>query len=161
MLALSVLGFALAAVYAVIGAPDVALVAVVIETVFTLVFVGVFSRLPPTRGRASRTRAGSRRRNVVAGVVAGVGAFAAIWAALSRPTSASSRCRPSRYALTPEAHGSDVVTVILADFRGLDTLVEITVLAAAIIGVASCCGAGGPGEPRSSTSSRRACSARR
>jgi multicomponent Na+:H+ antiporter subunit A len=29
-----------------------------------------------------------------------------------------------------------VVTVILADFRGLDTLVEITVLATAIIGVA-------------------------
>ena len=31
-------------------------------------------------------------------------------------------------ALTPDAHGKDVVTVILADFRGLDTLVEITVV---------------------------------
>jgi multicomponent Na+:H+ antiporter subunit A len=30
-----------------------------------------------------------------------------------------------------------VVTVILADFRGLDTMVEITVLAVAVIGVAS------------------------
>ena len=39
--------------------------------------------------------------------------------------------------LTPEAHGGDVVTVILADFRGLDTMVEITVLAVAIVGVAS------------------------
>ena len=39
--------------------------------------------------------------------------------------------------LTPDAHGGDVVTVILADFRGLDTMVEITVLAAAIVGVAS------------------------
>jgi multicomponent Na+:H+ antiporter subunit A len=29
-----------------------------------------------------------------------------------------------------------VVTVILADFRGLDTLVEVTVLAVAIVGVA-------------------------
>ena len=38
---------------------------------------------------------------------------------------------------TPDAHGGDVVTVILADFRGLDTMVEITVLAVAIIGVAS------------------------
>jgi multicomponent Na+:H+ antiporter subunit A len=28
-----------------------------------------------------------------------------------------------------------VVTVIIADFRGLDTLVEITVLLAAVIGV--------------------------
>jgi multicomponent Na+:H+ antiporter subunit A len=38
---------------------------------------------------------------------------------------------------TPEAHGGDVVTVILADFRGLDTAVEITVLAVAIAGVAA------------------------
>ena len=52
VLALSVLGFALAAVYAVAGAPDVALVAVLVETIFTLVFVGVFSRLPQPRRRA-------------------------------------------------------------------------------------------------------------
>ena len=39
--------------------------------------------------------------------------------------------------LTPSAHGGDVVTVILADFRGLDTMVEITVLAVAIVGVVS------------------------
>ena len=38
---------------------------------------------------------------------------------------------------TPDAHGGDVVTVILADFRGLDTMVEITVLAVAVVGVAS------------------------
>ena len=30
-----------------------------------------------------------------------------------------------------------VVMVILADFRGLDTMVEITVLAVAVVGVAS------------------------
>jgi multicomponent Na+:H+ antiporter subunit A len=40
-------------------------------------------------------------------------------------------------ALTESAHGYDVVTVILADFRGLDTLVEITVVAVAVIGVAA------------------------
>src|SRR6185503_20977891 len=49
VLALSVLGFALAAVYALVGAPDVALVAVLVETIFTVVFVGVFSRLPQQR----------------------------------------------------------------------------------------------------------------
>jgi multicomponent Na+:H+ antiporter subunit A len=38
-------------------------------------------------------------------------------------------------ALTPDAHGKDVVTVILADFRGLDTLVEITVVTVAMIAV--------------------------
>ena len=64
-----------------------------------------------------------------------MGAFAAIWAALSR-TNVGVADAEEQIRLTPEAHGTDVVTVILADFRGLDTLVEITVLATAIIGVA-------------------------
>ncbi len=34
-----------------------------------------------------------------------------------------------------EAHGGNIVNVILVDFRGLDTLGEITVLAVAAIGV--------------------------
>jgi multicomponent Na+:H+ antiporter subunit A len=34
-----------------------------------------------------------------------------------------------------EAHGRNVVNVILVDFRGLDTLGEITVLAVAGMGV--------------------------
>jgi multicomponent Na+:H+ antiporter subunit A len=138
VLALSVLGFSLAGVYATMGAPDVALVAVVIETVTTLVFVAVFSRLPGTTvGRAARAAPAPHRvRNVAAGVVAGVSAFAVIWAALSRPPLGTSDAA-EQIRLTPDAHGGDVVTVILADFRGLDTMVEITVLAVAILGVAS------------------------
>jgi len=138
VLALSVLGFALAGVYAVVSAPDVALVAVAVETVLTLVFVGVYSRLPPRQPddpATVRTRRRLRRRNAVAGVIAGLGALTAIWAALSR-TNIGPADAERQTALTPEAHGTDVVTVILADFRGLDTLVEITVLATAIVGVA-------------------------
>ena len=139
VLALSVLGFALAGVYAVIGAPDVALVAVVIETVLSIVFVAVFARLPGTAvgdgpGPARRSRAALR--NVAAGIVAGISAFAVIWAALSRPPLGVPDSE-AQIRLTPEAHGGDVVTVILADFRGLDTMVEITVLAVAVIGVTS------------------------
>jgi len=134
VLALSVLGFALAAVYAAIGAPDVALVAVAVEAVLTLVFVGVFSRLPRTA--ASRRGRSRRRRNAIAGVVAGLGAFATIWAALSRPAPEQS-VATQHIVRADDAHGGDVVTVILADFRGFDTMVEITVLAVAIIGVAS------------------------
>jgi multicomponent Na+:H+ antiporter subunit A len=137
VLALSVLGFALAAVYAVAGAPDVALVAVLVETIFTLVFVGVFSRLPlPRRRAAGAIRAGRRRRNVVAGIISGVAAFALIWSTLSRTSTNPGDAR-AQIARTRDAHGGDVVTVILADFRGLDTMVEITVLAVAVIGVAS------------------------
>jgi multicomponent Na+:H+ antiporter subunit A len=138
VLALSVLGFSLAGLYAVMGAPDVALVAVVIETVLTLVFVAVFTRLPGTTvGRLQRASAASHRvRDVIVATVAGVSAFAVIWAALSRPPLGSSDAA-EHIALTPDAHGGDVVTVILADFRGLDTMVEITVLAVAILGIAT------------------------
>jgi multicomponent Na+:H+ antiporter subunit A len=133
VLSLSVVGFALAAAYAVMGAPDVALVAVVVETVVTLVFLGVLVRLP----RAETKRPASRRRhparNAAVGVVAGLAAFATIWGALSRPTvAAGDAAREIERA--PDAHGGDVVTVILADFRGLDTLGEITVLTLAVIG---------------------------
>jgi multicomponent Na+:H+ antiporter subunit A len=136
VLALSVLGFALAAVYAVLGAPDVALVAVVVETVLTLVFVGVFAQLPPQPTREATVRSREQRRNAVAGIVAGVAAFATIWAALSRP-SVGPGVAAEHIRRAGEAHGGDVVTVILADFRGFDTLVEITVLAVAIVGVSS------------------------
>jgi multicomponent Na+:H+ antiporter subunit A len=137
VLALSVLGFALAAVYALAGAPDVALVAVLVETIFTLVFVGVFSRLPQPRPRDPARLPGRRRgRNAVAAVLAGATSFAVIWAALSR-TSPNAGDSAEQIARTRAAHGGDVVTVILADFRGLDTMVEITVLAVAVIGVAS------------------------
>ena len=132
VLALSVLGFALAGVYAMVGAPDVALVAVLVETVLALVFVGVFARLPPTTLRRPRRRA----RNAGIGVAAGVAAFATIWGALSRPA-ATAGVATEHIDRTPDAHGGDVVTVILADFRGLDTMVEITVLAVAVVGVAS------------------------
>ena len=133
VLALSVLGFALAGVYAMVGAPDVALVAVLVETVLALVFVGVFARLPPTTRRRPRAARGATPESALS---AGVAAFATIWAALSRPA-ATPASQPSTSRRTPDAHGGDVVTVILADFRGLDTMVEITVLAVAVVGVAS------------------------
>ena len=139
VLALSVLGFALAGVYAIVGAPDVALVAVVIETVLSIVFVAVFARLPATavtRQDETRRLAPAGLRSGLAGVIAGVSAFAVIWTALSRPPLGDPDYI-SHIELTPEAHGGDVVTVILADFRGLDTMVEITVLFVAIVGVAS------------------------
>jgi multicomponent Na+:H+ antiporter subunit A len=109
--------------------------------VFTLVFVGVFARLPAAsaaRRRASRTR---RRRNAVAGVLAGVAAFGTIWASLSRTTVAPGDAA-EQIERTPSAHGGDVVTVILADFRGLDTMVEVTVLMVAVVGVAALLGRG-------------------
>ena len=63
------------------------------------------------------------------------GYSSSIWATLSRTTTTTGDA-VEHIARTRDAHGGDVVTVILADFRGLDTMVEITVLAVAVIGVA-------------------------
>ena len=66
-------------------------------------------------------------RDVVAGAVAGLAAFATVWGFLSA-TRGEHGGVADLIRRTPAAHGRDVVTVIVADFRGLDTLVEITVL---------------------------------
>jgi multicomponent Na+:H+ antiporter subunit A len=146
VLSLAVVGLGLATVYALVGAPDVALVAMLVETVITLVFLAIVAYAPrgerPSRreleGAASaphRRHHKSRRwRDPLIGAVAGAAAFLLIWGALSRPT-ATERVVDELVRLTPEAHGRDVVTVILADFRGLDTMVEITVIAVAVFGV--------------------------
>jgi multicomponent Na+:H+ antiporter subunit A len=138
VLALAVVGFALAAVYALDGAPDVALVAVVVETMLTLVFVAALARMPDDdseRGATDPARIRLRRRDALAGGIAGIAMFVTVWGFLSKPAADSVAVEHIR--LTPAAHGGDVVTVIVADFRGLDTLVEITVLLAAVIGVAA------------------------
>ncbi|MDA0142494.1 hydrogen gas-evolving membrane-bound hydrogenase subunit E [Solirubrobacter deserti] len=136
-LALSGVGFALATTYSLMGAPDVALVAVLIETIFALLFVGVFALLPrdvlrrEARLRAPRSR---KLRDAAIATASGVVTSLVVWSAFSRPVPREGMS-DRLSALAPEAHGKDIVTVILADFRGLDTLVEITVVAVAMIAV--------------------------
>lgn len=132
-------GFSLAIVYAFMGGPNVALVAALIETIFALLFIGIFALLPRAslRRLAALGTPGSRRwRDPVIGLAAALGAFLVVWGALSRPSIGDS-VADEHLRLAPEAHAKDVVTVILADFRGLDTLGEITVVAIAFFGIAT------------------------
>jgi multicomponent Na+:H+ antiporter subunit A len=137
VLVLATVGFAMAATYAFFGAPDVALVAVLVETVFALLFIGVFALLPPgVLRRESRLPIIRRRqrRDLAVGLISGGLAFFVAWGTLSRPT--PDRGVAAEYLeRAPDAHGKDVVTVILADFRALDTIGEITVIAIAFAGV--------------------------
>jgi multicomponent Na+:H+ antiporter subunit A len=137
-LSLSAVGFGLATAYSLIGAPDVALVAVLIETIFMLLFVGVYALLPREvlrREAAVRSSRSRRIRDRTIATVSGVVTALVVWAALSRPIPPNGMAE-RQIELTPEAHGKDVVTVILADFRGLDTMVEITVVGVAMLAVA-------------------------
>jgi multicomponent Na+:H+ antiporter subunit A len=143
-LVLSGVGFSLAVVYALLGAPDVALVAVLIETIFALLFFGMLALIPRDAGpvtviapeRASEPRVENRQRDAALAMVAGALAFAVAWGILSKPASLESVIA-DHIRLTPAAHGKDVVTVILADFRGLDTMGEITVVGIAFLGIAT------------------------
>jgi multicomponent Na+:H+ antiporter subunit A len=139
VLALSGVGFSLAVVYELLGAPDVALVAVLVETILTVLFVGVLARFPHDvlRREAALSVPRSRRwRDPLVGALAGLAALLTVWAGLSRPVPADSSAE-RHIALVDDAHGKDVVTVILADFRGLDTMVEITVVFVALVGIAA------------------------
>jgi multicomponent Na+:H+ antiporter subunit A len=143
-LTLSCVGYSLAVVYAFIGAPDVALVAVLIETIFALVLIGILVLIPnpilryERRFRATRLRT---RRDAIIASIAGLLAFFVVWSALSRP-SASTTVIDAQIEQTPLAHGKDIVTVILADFRGFDTMGEITVVAITLLGILSLMRAG-------------------
>jgi multicomponent Na+:H+ antiporter subunit A len=143
-LTLSCVGFSLAVVYAFLGAPDVALVAVLIETLYSLVFFGMLVLMPRSILRYEINLRPERRRvsrDAALAAVAGVMAFLVAWGTLSRP-SASTTVIEKQSEQSPLAHGYDVVTVILADFRGFDTMGEITVIAIAFLGVISLIRAG-------------------
>lgn len=136
-LMLSGVGYSLTVVYALVGAPDVALVAVLVETLFAVLMIGVLAALPralltrAARHVSDRTR---KRRDIILGAASGLAAFAAAWGVLSQPAALESAA-DRQMDLTPAAHASDVVTAILADFRGLDTMGEISVIGIALLGL--------------------------
>ena len=131
--ALGVVGYCVAGIFVLFGAPDLAMTQFVIETLTVVLFVMAFSRLPDFRRLSSSA---TRGRDALIAVVAG----ATITVLLLFAMTVRSSHPISDYYLAhsvSEAHGRNVVNVILVDFRALDTLGEITVLAIAAIGVYS------------------------
>jgi multicomponent Na+:H+ antiporter subunit A len=137
VLLVSAVGFPLAAVYAFLGAPDVALVAVLMETVLSLLFIGFLAAMrdrPQVSGFETHRTGVHLNRDRAIGVLAGAAAFVLVWGIFSKPASIES-VATQQIELTPSAHARDVVTAILSDFRGLDTMGEITVIAITMIGL--------------------------
>lgn len=136
ILALSMVSYSLAVAFAFFGAPDVALVALLVQTVLTLLLLAALSLFPSDHLReTARAEPRLPPRAFVVSSLATAGAFAFAWVALSWPASPAVPLADVR--LTPEAHAGDAVTAILADFRGLDTLGEATVLVLALLGIAT------------------------
>lgn len=147
VLALSAVGFTLAGVYALLGAPELALVTVLVETVFTILLLAVFGVIP--RGALRRdleTADGEaplrvqERRHRWAGAIGGAAAFVVTWAVLSVQDEGG--VAAVHEAAAEYAHAPDAVSAILADFRGLDTAGEVTVIALALLGLSMLLGSG-------------------
>jgi multicomponent Na+:H+ antiporter subunit A len=133
-LMLGAVGFAMAGFYVAQGAPDLALTQFAIETLATVLFVLVL-RFLPRRFADARTAVTTPVRLVVSGLV-GVSVFVLALVAngarsdVPQPSISGEMLTRS----VPDGKGSNVVNVILVDFRGLDTLGEITVLVVAALG---------------------------
>lgn len=129
--ALGVTGYGVALIFLSFGAPDLAMTQFAIETLSVLLFVAVLRRLPKLRSRSPR------RTRVLDGLLA-ASAGALMTGLVLAVTSQPLVSRVSGFfaeASLPEAKGRNIVNVILVDFRALDTLGEITVLAVAALGV--------------------------
>ncbi|HLU60943.1 MAG TPA: monovalent cation/H+ antiporter subunit A [Gammaproteobacteria bacterium] len=126
-------GLVTALTFARFSAPDLALTQLVVEVVTTILLLLGLRWLPkrlksaafPTRPR-DRFRRG---RDLVLAVLAGGGLSALSYAMLTRPAPYSISPFFLDHAL-PQGGGSNVINVILVDFRSFDTLGEITVLGA-------------------------------
>lgn len=128
------LGYAVAVIFALAGAPDVALTQALVETMTLVVVVLVLRRLP-----ADITEHDSpRRRWARLAIAAPVGVLIALLGAValgSRTTEPVSRAFPSQ--AYDFGAGQNVVNVTLVDIRAWDTIGELSVLLAAATGVAS------------------------
>ena len=128
--ALGVVGYGVALVFVLFGAPDLAMTQFLVETLTVILFVLVFYHLPESRivsGRAARWRDAS--------VAVTVGAVMTALVLVGTPENYPPISAYFTENSVPRGHGRNVVNVILVDFRGLDTLGEITVLSVAAVGV--------------------------
>jgi multicomponent K+:H+ antiporter subunit A len=137
---MSASGLAVALAMALEPAPDVSLVQIVVDLLITVILLLTLTRLPrPQRERAAeftflQSRPGLLRDGVIAAGSAVVMFFIVLSALSTRP-------RPSLVTDFYQQNAKllvgarDVVGAIVIDFRGLDTLIEITVFALAGIGV--------------------------
>ncbi len=128
---LGVVGYGVTLIYILYGAPDLAMTQFAIETLTVILFVVVIYRLPKLKQLSSTT---ARRMDAVLAIV--VGATMTLLTLVVTSVPMQSRLSPYFAEMSYlAAHGHNVVNVILVDFRGFDTMGEITVLSVAAIGV--------------------------
>jgi multicomponent Na+:H+ antiporter subunit A len=131
VVSLGIVGYGVALIYILYGAPDLAMTQILVETLTVLLFVLAFYLLPPFQRLSTGA---SRARDALISVV--VGGLMTTLVLASTATPPESRLAAFFAENSKQvAHGSNIVNVILVDFRSLDTLGEMTVLGVAAFGV--------------------------
>ena len=131
LLMLSVVGLMVALAFARYSAPDLALTQLSVEVVTIILLMLALFFLPAhTRIESSSLRG---LRDFTLAVGSGVMVAMLVFAVLTRPYDSISAFFLENSV--PGGGGTNVVNVILVDFRGFDTMGEVTVLAIAAVGI--------------------------
>ena len=128
---IGIVGLIISLAFVHLSAPDLALTQISVEVVTILLMLLALNLLPkqtPVESRAWR-----KARDGAVAVAAGLGVGGAAWAIMTRPLDSISGYFWEN--AKPEGGGTNVVNVILVDFRGFDTFGEIIVLGIAALGI--------------------------
>jgi multisubunit Na+/H+ antiporter MnhB subunit len=135
VLILTAIGFAVAALFRLANGPDLMLTQLLVEVLVTIFFALALWAIPADSARAVRGHEGLWRwlRGALA-VAAGIGAAA--WVAALSATANDTHVADYVREVAPEvAKGDNLVNVVLADVRSLDTLMETLVVVLGTLGV--------------------------
>ncbi len=131
IVSLGVVGFGIAAIYIIFGAPDLAMTQIFVETLTVILFVLIFYHMPKFSRLSSVL---GRRFDAILACCIGALMTCLTIVAANQPHRPGITDWHADHSLT-EGQGRNIVNVLLVDFRGLDTMGEITVLGVAAIGV--------------------------
>jgi NADH:ubiquinone oxidoreductase subunit 5 (subunit L)/multisubunit Na+/H+ antiporter MnhA subunit len=137
LIALSIVGFLVTFYYVLFRAPDLAMTQILVEAATLLLVLLLLARFPRAAeiGEANDTRVRSWRGALGILVAAGMGVvMTLVTVAALNPRSAALAGDYYLKSTVPLAHGTNAVNTILVDFRGFDTLLEVTVLLIATLG---------------------------
>ncbi|HZB18687.1 MAG TPA: Na+/H+ antiporter subunit A, partial [Blastococcus sp.] len=134
VLVVGVTGYGLAVLFALQGAPDLALTQFLVETLTLVTFVLVLRKLPKDITERHRPRERAVRGVIAIAMGLLMGAVGAVALATRTATPVSADYPEEAFDF---GGGKNVVNVILVDIRAWDTLGEISLLVVAATGVAS------------------------
>ncbi|MGK5110520.1 Na+/H+ antiporter subunit A [Geodermatophilus sp. CPCC 205506] len=134
VLVVGVTGYGTAVLFALQGAPDLALTQFLVETLTLVVFVLVLRKLPKDITERHLPRERAVRGVIAVAVGAFMAAVGAVALAVRTATPVSADYPEQAFAF---GGGKNIVNVILVDIRAWDTMGEISLLVVAATGVAS------------------------